>query len=50
MSTGVQAVLMDGSVRHVDLPVWVEVVENRSGKTTGGSYYTGTLTVSGDGF
>ena len=50
MSTGIQVVLMDGSVRHVDLPVWVELVENRTGRSSAGTYYTGTVSVSGDGF
>lgn len=50
MATGVQAAFMDGSVRHVNLPVWVELVENRTGSTSGGDYYTGTVTISGDGF
>jgi hypothetical protein len=51
MSTGIQVVLMDGSVRHVELPVWVELVDNRTGQTQGGNYvyYTGTVSVSGDG-
>jgi hypothetical protein len=49
MGTGIQAVLMDGSVRHFDLPVWVELVNNRTGQTQGGDYYTGTVSVSGDG-
>ena len=44
-------VLMDGSVRHVKIPVWMEIVDNGTGSTiaSGGSYYTGTITVSGDG-
>lgn len=50
MATGVQAVLMDGSVRHVDLPVWIEQMENRTGQSSAGTYYTGTVSVSGDGF
>jgi hypothetical protein len=51
MSTGIQVVLMDGSVRHVELPVWMELVDNGTGRTLGGNYhyYTGTLSVSGDG-
>jgi hypothetical protein len=42
----VQAVLLDGSVRSFHLPAWVAVVNNRTGST--GSYYCGTVTVSGD--
>lgn len=49
MGTGIKAVLMDGSVRHVDLPVWVELVDNRTGQSHGGDYFTGSITVSGDG-
>ena len=47
--TVVQVAFMDASVRHIKVPVWVEVVENRTGVTTGGNYFTGTITVSGDG-
>ena len=48
---GIQAALMDGSVRTVNLSVSMEVVNNRSGSSSsGGSYYTGTVSVSGDGF
>lgn len=45
---GVQVLLMDGSVRPVKLHMSMEVV-NRTGTTVGGSYYTGTVSVSGDG-
>ena len=47
---GIQVALMDGSVRHFELPVWMELVDNRTGSTIGGNYFTGTITVSGDGF
>jgi hypothetical protein len=47
---GVQVALMDGSVRPVKLSVSMEVVDNRTGSTSGGDYYTGTISVSGDGF
>lgn len=47
---GIQVALMDGSVRPVRLSVSMEVVENRTGITSGGDYYTGTVSVSGDGF
>jgi hypothetical protein len=46
---GIQVVLMDGSVRYVKLPVWMEVV-NSTGSTAGGEYFTGSVTVSDDGF
>ena len=49
MGTSIQFVLMDGSVRHLELPVWVELVDNRTGRTQGGDYFTGSVTVSGDG-
>ena len=47
---GIQAVLMDGSVRPFKLSVSMEVVENRTGVTKGGPYFTGSVTVSDDGF
>ena len=50
---GIQVVLMDGSVRHVNIPVWMELVNNSTGTTiesSAGTYYTGTVSVSGDGF
>ena len=47
---GVQVALMDGSVRPVKLSVSMEVVDNRTGSTSGGDYYTATISVSGDGF
>jgi hypothetical protein len=47
---GIQVVFMDGSVRHIEFPVWMEVVENRTGDTKGGPYFTGSVTVSADGF
>lgn len=50
--TGIQVVLMDGSVRHVNLPVSMELVDKTTGTTMDGNYvyYTGTVSVSGDGF
>jgi hypothetical protein len=47
--TGIQCVLMDGSMRPVKLQVSMEHV-NRTGSTTGGNYFTGSVTVSDDGF
>lgn len=47
---GFQVALMDGSVRNVNIPVWLELVNTATGTTEGGSYYTGTVTVSSDGF
>ena len=45
----VQVAFMDGSVRTFKLPVWVRIVNNRTGSTTGGSYSTGYVKVSDDG-
>ena len=45
---GIQVALMDGSVRHVKLPVSMEVMDNRTGATKGGPYFTGSVTVSDD--
>ena len=45
----VQIAFMDGSVRTIKLPVWVELVNNRTGATVGGSYCTGYVKVSDDG-
>lgn len=39
---------MDGSVRPVKLLVSEEVVNNRTGTTAGGPYFTGSVTVSAD--
>ena len=50
LSGVVQFALLDGSVRPVKVHIWREVVNNRTGSTTGGNYYTGSVTVSGDGF
>ena len=50
LSGVVQFALMDGSVRPVKVHVWREIVNNQTGSTTGGDYFTGTVTVSGDGF
>lgn len=47
---GFQVALMDGSVRNVNIPVWLEVVDTASGATQGGNYFTGSVTVSDDGF
>ena len=49
MRTSIQILLMDGSVKSVKLSVSMEVLE-RTGSTTGGDYFTGSVTVSGDGF
>lgn len=50
VGTGIQVLLMDGSVRPFKFSVSRERVDNRTGSTSGGSYYTGTVSVSGDGF
>ena len=47
---GFQAALMDGSVRNVNIPAWLELVDTATGTTQGGEYYTGSVTVSSDGF
>ena len=47
---GYQVALMDGPTRNVNIPVWLEVVDTATGATQGGEYYTGTVTVSSDGF
>ena len=47
---GFQVALMDGSVRNVNIPVWLELVNTATGTTQGGTYYTGSVTVSSDGF
>lgn len=44
----IQVVLMGRSVRPLKLPVWIAIVNNRTGGTSGGSYYTGSVTVSAD--
>ncbi len=49
MRTGIQVVSMDGTVRTVKLSVGMEVMNNHTGSSSGGDYYTGTVTVSGDG-
>ena len=46
---GIQVALMDGSVRPVKFAVSVERVDS-TGSTSGGNYYAGTVSVSGDGF
>jgi hypothetical protein len=46
---GIQFVLLDGSVRPSKyFPVSMEVMDNRTGATTGGPYYTGYVKVSDD--
>jgi len=47
---GFQVALMEGSQRNVNIPVWLELVDTATGTTQGGEYYTGTVTVSSDGF
>jgi YD repeat-containing protein len=49
MSGVVQFALMDGSVRPVKVHIWREVVNDRTGSSAGGEYFTGTVSVSGDG-
>ena len=49
LSTSIHAALMDGSVRPVKLHVSMERVGTRTGSTSGGDYFTGTVTVSSDG-
>ncbi|HEU4434581.1 MAG TPA: hypothetical protein VFR51_14455 [Pyrinomonadaceae bacterium] len=47
----VQVALMDGSVRYVPLHGSMELVAKSTGTTvSGGEYFTGTVTVSADGF
>ena len=50
MGSGIQVLLMDGSVREVKFSVSIERVDNRTGTSSAGTYYTGTVSVSGDGF
>ena len=49
---GIQVALMDGSVRHVKIPVGMQLVDNSTGRTIEdtGTYFTGSVTVSDDGF
>ncbi len=49
VSTVIQVVSMDGSTRPVNLHVSMERVD-RTGSSSTGNYYTGSVTVSGDGF
>lgn len=53
VASGIQAAFMDGSVRTIKLSVSMELVDS-TGRTKdippGGDYYTGTVSVSGDGF
>lgn len=46
----VQVAFADGSVRSLraNIPVALEILDTRSGATTGGSYYTGYVKVSSD--
>jgi hypothetical protein len=46
---GIQVVLMDGSVRPIKLSVSMETVDNRTGKTSGGNYFCGSITVADEG-
>jgi hypothetical protein len=47
----IKVALLDGAEGPVNLSLTVEVVNNRSGSTSSaGTYYTGTVSVSGDGF
>lgn len=48
VGTHIQVSSMDGSVRSVRLAVSMERVDS-TGKTNGGNYFTGTVSVSGDG-
>jgi len=51
VGSGIQVLMTDGSVRSLNLPVWMELVNNQTGSTSGGgTYYAGSVTVSGDGF
>jgi hypothetical protein len=45
----IQVASMDDSVRPVKLSVSMERVDNRTGTTAGGPYFTGSVTVSDDG-
>lgn len=47
---GIQVVSTDGSTRPVKLHVSLEHVDRSGSSSSGGSYYTGTVSVSGDGF
>jgi hypothetical protein len=46
----IQVASMDDSGRPVKLSVSMERVDNRTGVTNAGTYFTGTVTVSDDGF
>ena len=49
----IQVALMDASVRTIRVPVWMELVDKQTGSTIGGNtgtYFTGSVTVSDDGF
>lgn len=47
---GFQVAQMDGPTRNVNIPVWLEVVNTATGISEGGNYFTGSVTVSSDGF
>jgi hypothetical protein len=47
VASGIQVVLMDGSVKNVNLHVSMERVD-RNGSTNSGTYFTGSVTVSAD--
>lgn len=49
VSTVIQVVSLDGSTRPVNIHVSMERVD-RTGSSSAGEYYTGTVSVSGDGF
>lgn len=49
VSTVIQVVSLDGSTRPVNIHVSMERVD-RTGSSSAGTYYTGTVSVSGDGF
>jgi len=48
VSAGIQVAFSDASVRTIRLSISREVVNNRTGSSSGGEYYTGSVTVSGD--
>jgi hypothetical protein len=47
---GFEVAQMSGPARTVYIPVWLELVDTATGATQGGNYYTGSVTVSSDGF
>jgi hypothetical protein len=48
VGAGIQVALSDSSVRSIRLSISREVVNNRTGSTSSGTYFTGTVTVSDD--